>query len=68
MANEPICLQCEHCKLEKIYFGNRAKRYCTHRYWWGVRALNMRWIASKDRGKTSPMWCPKRRKDSEDGK
>ena len=69
MANEPVCLQCEHCKKEAIYFGNRAKRYCTHRYWWGVRALKMRWIPSKDRGKTSPVWCPKRKEEgTEDGK
>ena len=60
----PICTKCKHCHAESMWYGGRAKRYCMHQAW-RHRATRRKWIPAKERGMTSPEWCPERKEASE---
>lgn len=59
MKPVPRCEGCQHCVKKPTFTGGKIRFWCAHRiFQW--RALHMKWISSKERGKNSPRWCPLR--------
>ena len=52
----PVCRMCDHHTMEKEPNGRVPYDYCNFH--------KKRWIPLKERGNTSPMWCPLRRNDN----
>lgn len=53
----PTCIGCEHYQVYAKYRG-RVHSWCCHPLF--TRCGRNRWIPARERGNTSPQWCPKR--------
>lgn len=61
MSNKvPACGSCDFCHKDAIFNGGKLRDFCHHPIWRITRALKKRWIPSKEKGSTSPEWCPLR--------
>lgn len=62
----PACAACDFCRKEAIFTNGKKHEYCHHPIWRITRALKKRWIRAKEKGATSPSWCPLRVKSKEE--
>lgn len=56
----PKCGSCDFCHQQNTPHGTKKLDFCHHPIWRITRALKKRWIPSKEKGSTSPAWCPLR--------
>lgn len=64
MANKvPVCLECDFYCHEAANDFHIPRDLCHHPVYRVFRSTGgKRWIPSRERGKTSPQWCPLRKR------
>ena len=62
----PTCQNCEFYSKKAINRWMLPRNWCNHSEWMKCRYSGRKKILSKEMGKTSPSWCPNRKREKED--